>query len=175
MGRPNIVLTGFMGTGKSTVGKRLAVLLDYEFIDTDTLIENEQGLLVHEIFSQKGELAFREMERLVALKLSRQEALVIATGGRMLLDPENAQALAQTGVVFTLTATAREIYGRVSQPTEVQRPLLDTPDPLARIVSLLNERAQGYGAFSQISTSGKTPETIAQEILSRFTATDKHV
>ncbi len=96
MTKQNIILTGFMGTGKSTVGKMLAKKLGYSFIDTDETIMSRCGITIAEIFKSQGEAAFRKMERSLALELSNQEGLVISTGGGMLLDSVNAELLEGT-------------------------------------------------------------------------------
>ena len=94
--RRNVVLTGFMGTGKTTVGRLLADELGYEFVDTDELIEQRHGSIA-DLFATRGEEAFRELERDVAAELARRSGLVVSTGGRMMLDPANVRALSASG------------------------------------------------------------------------------
>ena len=147
MDKPNIVLTGFMGTGKTTVGKMLARQLDYDFIDTDEFIEERAGKSVPEIFQEMGEVAFREMESAVARELADRQGVVISTGGRLMLDPGNAAALSRTGRVFCLVATPEEIMDRVTKDTSHERPLLAVPDPMQRIVELMQQRREDYGQF----------------------------
>ena len=159
--RPNIILTGFMATGKTTVGKLLAGEFGYEFVDTDKLIEKRTGLSVAQIFRQQGEAAFRELETDLAGKLAQRQGQVIATGGRFMLDPRNAAALSAEGRVFCLVATPEEILGRVEQDAHVRRPLLEVPNPIERIVELLQERQVGYSRFPQMVTSGKSPKEVA--------------
>jgi shikimate kinase len=101
----NVVLTGFMGTGKTTVGRMLAKRLGYEFVDTDGLIESRQARSVARIFEESGEASFRAMEKEVAAELSARERLVISTGGRMLLDPDNLRALSGNGRVYCSNRT----------------------------------------------------------------------
>ena len=165
MPRPNIILTGFMATGKSTVGRLLADRLDYEFIDTDELIVKRSGQSVAGIFSTRGEAAFREMEAEIARELGVMQGLVISTGGGLMLDTENAAALSKSGRVFCLVATPEEIFQRVSKEKHVRRPLLEVSDPLARIVDLIQQRKEGYAKFYQFDTSNLTPEDIAQQII----------
>lgn len=160
-----IILTGFMGTGKTTVGKLLATQLGYEFIDTDELIQTRQGRSIPQIFAELGEPAFRQMERDLAKELANRDRLVISTGGRMMLDPVNADALDKNGHVFCLVATPQEILARLTNDTEHPRPLLAGPNPAERIVELLKEREKGYGRFLQINTGRRQPQAIAQEIL----------
>ncbi len=170
MHKPNIILTGFMGCGKTTVGKLLARQLRYAFIDTDHLIEERSGMSIPEIFKTRGEAEFRALEATIARELGAGEGMVIATGGRLMLDPDNARALGMSGAVFCLAAKPEEILRRVTRSTQGTRPLLDAPDPMARIVELTREREEGYARFPQISTSGKKPQEVMREILSRFQA-----
>lgn len=161
----NIILTGFMGTGKTTVGKLLAMQLGYEFIDTDKLIEQQQGQTIPEIFQAHGETAFRQMEADLAQELASRQGLVISTGGRMMLDPANAAALSRQGYVFCLVATPEEILQRLQLDTNHPRPLLAVSDPKQRIMQLLAERTEGYGRFLQVQTSGKKPNEIVAELM----------
>ena len=162
MKKPNIILTGFMATGKTTVGRLLAEELGYEFVDTDELIEARSGQSVAEIFHHKGEAAFRDMEADLARELADKQGRVISTGGRMMLDPENAAALSKSGRVFCLVATAEEILQRVAEDTHHRRPLLEVPNPIERIVELLEQREADYGRFPQMVTSDKIPEEVTK-------------
>lgn len=157
----NIVLTGFMGTGKTTVGRLLAGRLGYELVDTDRVIEQHHGRIA-EIFGSQGEEAFRRIEREVAAELSDRERLVISTGGRMMLDPQNVATLSRNGRVFCLVAGPDEIFDRIkSDPSPTERPLLSVPDPRQRIVELLAERSPAYRRFAQLSTDGVSPDAVA--------------
>lgn len=122
MKKPNIILMGFMGTGKSSVGKRLARILGWSFIDTDAEIERLAGLSISEIFRRHGETRFRSEERLLVKRLKERENCVIATGGGTVLDPHNLEELAQSGVMITLYAPLDEIYERIGYRND--RPLL---------------------------------------------------
>ena len=164
----NIVLTGFMGTGKSTVGRALAERMGFVFTDTDTVIEDRHGPIV-DIFANHSEAAFREMERTVASELSQLWGLVIATGGSLMLDAFNAEALSSTGRVFCLTATVDALVERLTADAEHnKRPLLDAADPAARIAELLDERSAGYGQFRQVDTTGRSVDDIVDEIISAW-------
>lgn len=159
----NIVLTGFMGTGKSTVGRLVADRLGRRFIDTDALIESRHGPIT-ELFADRGEDHFRQLERDVATELAEQSGLVVATGGRTMLDPENQATLGSTGFVVCLSASAATLVERLLDEAE-HRPLLRAGDPAERIAALLGERADGYGRFPQVHTGGRTPEDVADAVI----------
>jgi shikimate kinase / 3-dehydroquinate synthase len=163
MSKANVILTGFMGTGKTTVGRTLADQLGYDFVDTDQLIESRIGMSIANFFREQGEPAFRALESEIVKELAERSGVVISTGGRLMLDAANAAALSKTGRVFCLVATPEEILQRVSNDTH-ERPLLQVPNPLENIVELLQEREKGYRRFSQFKTSEKLPLTIASEL-----------
>jgi 3-dehydroquinate synthase len=165
MSKPNIILTGFMATGKTTVGRLLAEQLGYAFVDTDELIESRSGQTILEIFREKGEAAFRKMERAIAEELADKEGLVISTGGRLILDTANAEALTKRGRVFCLIATPEEILARAKRDTSVRRPLLEVPNPIERIVELIQQREEGYSRFPQLETSGRLPDEVSKDLL----------
>jgi 3-dehydroquinate synthetase/adenylate kinase len=160
----NLVLTGFMGTGKTTVGCQLAHKLEMEFVDTDELIESRYGPITR-IFAERGEGEFRAIEKEVARELGAKTGLVIATGGRMILDPENFKALSKNGRIFCLVATPEEIHHRViNDETRRDRPLLQVEDPQQRIIELMSERQDDYGRFPQLITDHAGPSVIADEL-----------
>ena len=159
----NIILTGFMATGKTSVGITLASQIGYDFVDTDELIESRIGMTIAEFFQKEGEGAFRKMEADLARELADKSGLVIATGGRFMLDGDNAATLGKTGRVFCLVATPEEILERAEGDSHV-RPLLQVPNPLEHIVELLQQRKKGYGQFPQFVTSEKSPETVAGDL-----------
>ena len=159
-----VVLTGFMGTGKTTVGKLLAKYLNYRFVDTDELIESRHNLSISDIFKEFGEEAFREMERTIVRELAEMDSIVISTGGRLMLDPENVKALSHNSRVLCLVATPDEILTRVGQDKDHKRPLLTVPNPKERIVDLLHERHDQYLRFPQVVTDEKMPADIARSL-----------
>jgi 3-dehydroquinate synthase len=161
----NIILTGFMGTGKTTVGKMLATKLDREFVDTDQLIESRQGRTIPEIFSERGEAAFRQMEAELAKELGEKDGLIISTGGRFMLDPANVKALSRRGRVFCLVATPQEILTRIKKDADHRRPLLEVPNPSEQIVELLQVRKRGYQRFLKVKTNDKLPENVTEDLL----------
>jgi shikimate kinase len=164
----NIILIGFMGTGKSTIGRILAERLGYQFIDTDAKIEVEQGKTVGKIFETEGEAYFRDLEAKLAFELSANNYQVISTGGGFVLNPRNITVFKPEGTIVAFTAPARIIYERVKG--DVQRPLLAAADPLARISELLLERAPFYqDADLIIETTDKKPLDLAIEIIEELT------
>ncbi|MCB0996126.1 MAG: shikimate kinase [Acidimicrobiales bacterium] len=165
----NVVLTGFMGTGKSTVGRVVADRLGFEFVDTDHLIEARHGP-IPEIFAAQGEAAFRELEHEVATELAERSSVVVSTGGRLLLDPRNVAPLSETGRVVCLTASVDTILARVSADGLGERPLLSGEDPRGRIEQLLSDRAPAYACFTQVITDGLAAEEVADEVLAAVTA-----
>ncbi len=169
----NIVLTGFMGTGKTTVGRLLAEKLGYEFVDTDQVIEERHGKIA-EIFRTRGEDAFRRIERELAAELAARDRLVISTGGRLMLDPQNVASLSRNGRVFCLVATPDEIFDRVTHDTSAtERPLLAVPDPRQRIVELLAERSPDYRRFAQLATDAVSTDAVAAD-LAELATSDPH-
>ncbi len=162
----NITLVGFMGTGKTTVGRILAERLGYTFVDVDHEIEMEQGVTISHIFSELGEPYFRMLERDMIKALSRQEGLIISAGGGAVLDTRNVDDLGRSGPVVCLSAKPDEILKRVGG-TET-RPLLQVPDPLAKITEMLEARAPFYArADCTIDTSGLSPQEVAGIIIKK--------
>lgn len=155
----NIVLAGFMGTGKSTVGKLLAEKINRPFIDTDEEIIRRAGKTIPEIFAQDGEQEFRQMERRVCRFFAGQRGFVISTGGGMLLDPSNREVMLASGLVICLTASPDTIASRVDAENS-DRPLLK-----GDWRALLEKRRPAYDAIPcQIDTTNRTPEDIVEEI-----------
>lgn len=166
---PNLVLTGFMGTGKTAVGRAAAAVLRADFVDTDVVIEQRHGP-IPTIFAEQGEAVFRAYEAELAEELAARSGLVVSTGGGMLLAAGCAERLASTGRIFCLVAAPETILERVRADGVAERPLLDSPDPEARIEALLAERAERYDAFEQVPTDGREIREIVEDILERFMA-----
>lgn len=162
----NIVLTGFMGTGKSTVGRLLARRLDMEHIDTDQMIERRHGPIPR-IFEEQGEDGFRAIERDIAEELAHDSGYVISTGGRFMLDPDNAALLREGNRIFCLVAELDVVMKRVMR-RRAQRPLLHGDNPRERVEQLMAERAQGYAAFESVPTDERPPTLVVKDILSRL-------
>lgn len=167
----NLVLVGFMGCGKTEVGRRLAEQLGLPFYDTDHLIQQETGLSIPQIFEQYGEPWFRELESRWVRWVARQEGAVIATGGGAPLQEQNRRALRRGGWIFYLQARAETLWSRIQR--EGGRPLMaNAPDPLERIRTLLAQREPFYAESDwQISTDEQEPEAIADQIQRVFRPT----
>jgi shikimate kinase len=163
----NIVLIGFMGTGKSSVGRAVAGRLSLQFLDMDAVIEQRAGRPISTIFATDGEPAFRAMERALVQELAAQTGLVVATGGGVILNPDNVRDFAQSGLVVCLQATPETILARVAH--ETHRPLLAEGDKMAKIRALLAKRQPLYEAIPvQIRTDGLNVEAVADRVLAAY-------
>lgn len=162
----NVVLTGFMGTGKSTVGRLLAMRLRVKHVDTDHMIERRHGP-ISRIFSELGEDGFREIEREIAAECAHDVGYVISTGGRFMVDQHNADLMSADNRVFCLSATIDEIMRRVMK-RRATRPLLAGANPRAKVVALIEERRDAYGRFEQVPTGDDPPMTVVDDILRRM-------
>jgi shikimate kinase len=160
----NIVLTGFMGAGKTEVGRVLARRLGYVLIDVDDEIEKEQSMKIADIFKQSGEPFFRDIESAMIRKLSEREGAVISTGGGAVLRQGNMDTLRKNGVIVCLTASAGTLYERTKK--NMARPLLQVDDPLGKIKELLGARQPYYEkADIIVDTEKKSPLQVADEII----------
>ena len=167
--RRNLVLVGFMGSGKTSVGRLVARQLGREFVDADHEIEKRENCDIPTIFSAAGETEFRRIEREVIRDLSARENLVIAPGGGAVLNPENLADLARTGTVICLRAAPETVLARVGHDTN--RPLLKAPDRLERIRDLLQKRQPIYDAIPlQVVTDGLNTHEVAQRVVALFSA-----
>lgn len=160
----NIVLTGFMGTGKTSTGKLLAYRLGKSFIDIDKRIEKEVGMSIPEIFAKYGEEFFRAKEHEVVKTVANYKNAVIATGGGVVLNPRNIECLRQKGFIVCLTANPDVILERTSRrPT---RPLLQCENPRQVIEELLTKRQAFYEQADYfVDTSALTPYQITERII----------
>ncbi len=160
----NLILVGFMGTGKTTLGRVLARKLGFQFIDTDNLIEKKAGKTVSRIFEEDGESAFRDMERQAVDEWIPRNGAVVACGGGLVMGKGMLDKLRLLGVVVCLFASPETILARVSRND--QRPLLRSDDPLERIQKLLRERLPVYmQAGAGILTDNRTEVDIIKSIL----------
>ena len=166
----NLALTGFMGTGKSTVGRQVARVLGFEFVDTDDLIEEHAGVSIAEIFDQSGELVFRKMEHEVVANLNDCDSTVFAAGGGLVVDPANLESLKKHSLVFCLWASPETIWKRCR--TQTHRPLLHGPDPKVRIAELLALREPHYRqADIIVSTEIRPQREVVQQVVHQFRKT----
>ncbi|MDA8234986.1 MAG: shikimate kinase [Clostridia bacterium] len=158
------MLIGFMGTGKTSVAKRVAKELDFKYVDTDEEVERVVGMSVPEIFQNFGETRFRSEEAAAVKRLATEDNQVIATGGGVVLNPENLVALKANGLVISLTATPEVILERVSRRNN--RPLLKVENPLGKIKELLTQRDSLYKeAHVVIDTTNRTLPDLTQEVV----------
>jgi len=156
-----------MGSGKSVVGRLVAGQLDFDFVDTDDLVEAAAGRSISQLFREEGELAFRQRERAVVLALAGRQRTVIATGGGLVTYLDNLALLKQHALVVCLWASAATIYERVRH--HHHRPLLQTPDPLGRIRDLLAAREPFYRqADVIIQTECRNPREVAAQVVHQF-------
>jgi shikimate kinase len=164
--KSNIVLSGFMASGKTTVGELLGRMLGLPLVDTDSLIEEETGRTVRQIFEEEGESRFRELERQVISRECERHGAVLAVGGGAVLDRGNVDSLKERGVVYLLSVSPEEAGRRAG--TDRGRPLM-ADDP-AEVRELLSSREADYRAAADVvvETCGKEPGDIAGEIARDF-------
>jgi shikimate kinase len=163
----NLALIGFMGTGKSSVGRLAAAHLHFRFVDTDEVIESRAGRSITEIFAQAGESVFRGIEKQVVSELSKVQKTVISTGGGLVANEENLASLRQHALIVCLWASPEAIWERVH--AQSHRPLLQGPSPMDRIRELLALREPFYKrADVLINTEMRSIKEVAQQVLHQF-------
>lgn len=168
----NIILVGFMGTGKTTIGRTLADQLKRDFVDMDVELEARAGKPIPRIFAEDGEPVFRRMERDLVVELARQNNLVIAAGGGIVLNPDNIRDFNATGRVICLKASSDEILRRVADANH--RPLLEQGDKGERIRKLLATRQPLYDAITiQVETTGQTVGEVVAHVLAKISNAKK--
>ena len=162
---PNFVLTGFMGCGKSTVGRRLAALTGHRFVDSDELIVKTQNKSIPEIFAEVGEEAFRDIEQAVLADLVGVAGIVLSTGGGAILRQENREALQKVGIIVWLDAEPDILFERASRST--RRPLLQTDNPRESFDRLFEARKSIYESLSnfRFDSSHIDHDTVARRVL----------
>jgi|AMWB02.1.fsa_nt_gi shikimate kinase len=161
---PNIILTGFMGTGKSTLGRHLAAKLGFRFRDLDDMIVAHESMSVNEIFHQKGEPYFRALETSLIRSISAEKGMVLSTGGGAVVAPENRTMLRNMGFVVNLCASPAALLERLAG--ENDRPLLRRAKDTATVIRMLQEREACYAdADLRIDTTDKKMEAVADEIM----------
>lgn len=161
----NIILTGFMGSGKSTIAKVLSKTIAIPLVDTDDLIVKEEGISINEIFEKYGEGHFRNLETDMAKKCSKLNKHIISTGGGIVLKKENTDYLKENGIIFFLEASPETVYNRIKHKTD--RPLLKVENPIEKIKELLEKRKEAYNSTYdyKIITDDKDIKEIVDEII----------
>jgi shikimate kinase len=163
----NLTLIGFMGTGKSSVGRLVADALHFTFLDTDDVIEARAGATIQEIFQHHGEPTFREWECRIVDELTRRNKTVIATGGGLPANETNLASLKTHSLVVCLWSSPEKIWQRVKGQTH--RPLLNNSDPLAKIAELLKVRGPFYRqADVLINTEFRSIREVTQQVIHQF-------
>jgi len=164
--RPNIILLGFMGTGKTVTGRLLSEQTGLELVDMDSIIEERAERAISEIFSTDGEAAFRRLERELVKELSQREGLIISTGGGVVLNPENMADFEKSGLLICLKASPGTIFQRLEN--DATRPLL-AEDKAAQIKGILEARKPLYDAIvHSIDTDELSTEETATAILKLY-------
>lgn len=167
MEKNNIILVGFMGTGKTATARLVARRLERQLIDMDAMIEARESRKIEAIFAEEGEPYFRKRERELVQELAGRRNLVVAAGGGVVINPENISDFNRTGVVICLQAAPEAILRRVG--AETHRPLLEGDDKVRRIVDLLESRRPLYDAIPhQIDTSHLTPDRTAARVIAIY-------
>lgn len=166
----HIVLVGLPGSGKSTVGALLATKLGRPFLDFDAEIERRQGMPISQIFGERGEPAFRELERVLTEEVKEQDSMVLAPGGGWVSDPKTVSILRPPSKLIYLRVRPETALKRLGAAT-ASRPLLNRPDPLAELNNLLEQRRMAYqGAELEIGTEMITPEQVTEQIAEKLSA-----
>ncbi|MDT3736985.1 MAG: shikimate kinase [Denitratisoma sp.] len=160
----NIYFVGMMGAGKTTIGRQLARRLKKRFVDCDHEIEARTGVRIPVIFEIEGEAGFRRRESQVLHALSGEHDLVLATGGGVVLDPQNRKRLAETGLVIYLCVQPDELFARTRH--DRNRPLLQVADPLSKIRELHEQRDPLYREIADIvlEGGGRTPLAASRQL-----------
>jgi len=163
--RNNIVLIGFMGSGKTSIGRLVAQRLGFQFVDTDAIVVERVGMQVAEIFAKHGEPWFREQESAALRSLGILQRAVVSTGGGIVLHPRNRELLRELGFVVWLTASEEVIFERVSR--NKKRPLLQTADPRTTVHELLERRRPLYEGAAQftVDSSSLAHEAAAEAVI----------
>ena len=166
MPRNNLYLVGFMGTGKTTIGRELAKAMGRKFLDTDHVLEKRFGKSGNEIFAEDGEAVFREAEQALSLELAETENKVIGTGGGTIMDPVSLEAFEKSGLLLRLYTRQTNLIGRLKRTSK--RPLLagETEEEVeAKIKKLLAEREEVYGKINlRLETTDLTPMIAAKKV-----------
>lgn len=156
----NIVLCGFMGSGKSSVGAALSVLTGAQFVDMDRYIEKQEGKRISAIFREKGEAYFRQLENRAAVALSSQSGQIIATGGGAVMHPDNVRAFRSGGVIVLLDVPLYVVQKRLR--SDRSRPLLNTPNRGHVLRELYRKRLPYYRAAADLTVENRGDLPVSQ-------------
>lgn len=164
----NIMLIGFMGTGKSTVSTYLSKWLDMEEVDVDAMIATNAGKNIPEIFEEYGEEYFRDLETKTLLEVQKREQLIVSCGGGIVLRDENVNAMKEHGKIVLLTATPETVYERVKDSKN--RPILNGNMNVEYIAQLMERRRERYLQCADIiiATDNKTVQQIGEEMIQKL-------
>jgi len=166
--KDNIILVGFMASGKTTIGNHLAKLINRTFVDTDYLLVQNLGISIAQYFETHGEKLFREHEQAVIQSTCNRSNQVICTGGGAFINPENQRIMLSSGKVFWLDVNRDTVLKRINH-NQIDRPLLAHPNPTQQIDKLLSERKPSYEkAHIRIDANSKTVEELSNQILSHL-------
>jgi shikimate kinase len=165
-----LILVGFSCSGKTTLGRNVARRLRLNFVDTDRYIEEMTGRSIPDIFREDGEAAFRALEREAIARILEQRNQVVSTGGGAFIDPENRQRLREGNLVIHLEVRPETVVDRLRNSRSGRpRPLLDSPDPLKRVVQLMADRRDAYSAAHvTIGVDGRTRYELVSELRRRW-------
>jgi shikimate kinase len=167
--RPNLVLIGYRATGKTAVGARLAARLNRPFVDLDQVLVQEAGRSIADIVAQGGWPEFRRWEKELVARYRHAQGQVLATGGGVVLDPDNVAALRENGIIIWLTADPAAIQARLAQdrPRDANRPSLTGGDTIREVAEVLEQRFPFYQAAAQIivDTTHRDVDQVVELVL----------
>ncbi|MFQ7241941.1 shikimate kinase, partial [Agathobaculum sp.] len=159
----NIVLCGFMGSGKTTIGRKLARLTGLDFVDADQYLEAQEGKKISDIFADEGEAYFRDRETAYIRELSQRDGIVLSLGGGAVLRPENVEAVRETGLLIHLDTPYYRILKNLSYSNT--RPLLDKPDKQAETRRLYNARKAIYHRVADVSVRSPKISEVLEKVV----------
>ncbi len=168
----NVVLIGYRGVGKTSIGKRLAEMLEAPFVDIDQIIASEAGMSIAEIFAAEGEAGFRKREKEIIARVAATVPAVVSVGGGAVLDEENITRLGANGKIVWLTAPPEVLWSRISsdESSAAARPALTAHSGLEEVRAVLSSRAALYRGVADVvvSTGGRTPKDVTIELARRL-------
>jgi shikimate kinase len=174
----NLILIGYRATGKTSAGAQLGRLLDRPFVDLDEILVQEAGRSIAQIVAESGWEEFRRREKELVARFRHARGIVLATGGGVVLDPENVQALRENGIIIWLTADPATIQARLAgdRPKAPSRPSLTAADPIAEVLEVLKVREPLYRAAAQIviDTAGRSLGQVVEKILAALEQEEPH-